>query len=118
MASASHVFSFVIPAFAGMTNEKASYAITFPATASPLTVSACAGTPYSRPAAILAVILRERDVEPKWLAWAREIQAIAQTGLAYARDVYDRQRYEKLQALAARIMAESSDMDYEVIREL
>ena len=44
-------------------------------------------------------------MEPKWLVWAREIQATAQTGLAYAKDVYDRERYERLQQLAAVIMA-------------
>ena len=46
--------------------------------------------------------------EPKWLTWAREVQAIAQSGLAYATDVYDRERYEKLRALAADMMAAGS----------
>ena len=43
--------------------------------------------------------------EPEWLAWAREIQAIAQSGLTFSRDPYDRERYEQLRALAARAMA-------------
>ncbi|AQS86842.1 phosphohydrolase [Neoasaia chiangmaiensis NBRC 101099] len=43
--------------------------------------------------------------EPDWLICAREAQAIAQTGLAYCRDVYDRERYEQLRALASRLMA-------------
>jgi ADP-ribose pyrophosphatase YjhB (NUDIX family) len=43
--------------------------------------------------------------EPEWLAWAREIQATAQTGLAFCREHYDRERYEALQDLAARIVA-------------
>jgi ADP-ribose pyrophosphatase YjhB (NUDIX family) len=43
--------------------------------------------------------------EPQWLLWAREIQALAQTGLAFTRDQYDRQRYEQLRAVAAEIMA-------------
>lgn len=43
--------------------------------------------------------------DPDWLTWARELQAIAQTGLAFARDPYDRERYEMLRALASRIMA-------------
>src|SRR4051794_13860670 len=48
----------------------------------------------------------ERDMEePDWLLWAREMQAIAQTGLAFTRDPYDRERYEALRALAARAMA-------------
>jgi hypothetical protein len=30
--------------------------------------------------------------EPDWLEWARELQAIAQTGLTFCRDPYDRER--------------------------
>ncbi len=43
--------------------------------------------------------------EPEWLVWTRELQAIAQTGLAYGKDPYDRERYEMLRALASRIMS-------------
>ena len=43
--------------------------------------------------------------EPDWLLWSREMQAIAQTGLEFARDPYDRERYQALRALAARAMA-------------
>ena len=42
--------------------------------------------------------------------WAREMQALAQTGLAFTRDQYDRQRYERLLTLAAQIMAEYTGM--------
>lgn len=41
---------------------------------------------------------------PDWLRWARQIQAIAQTGLTFVKDPYDKQRYEALRALAAEIM--------------
>jgi ADP-ribose pyrophosphatase YjhB (NUDIX family) len=44
--------------------------------------------------------------EPLWLVWAREIQALAQIGLAFTRDPYDRERYHQLRSLAARIMSE------------
>lgn len=57
-------------------------------------------------------------MEPKWLVWAREIQATAQTGLAYTKDIYDRQRYERLRRLAADIMAESSGVGTEVVEGL
>ena len=46
--------------------------------------------------------------EPDWLRWAREVQAIAQTGLAYVRDPYDAERYRALRALAAEMMAAGS----------
>ena len=43
--------------------------------------------------------------EPDWLVWTRELQAIAQTGLAFVHDPYDRERYEMLRSLASRMMA-------------
>ena len=43
-----------------------------------------------------------------WLTWTRELQAIAQTGLEFARDPYDRERYEALRATASRMMAAQS----------
>lgn len=57
-------------------------------------------------------------MEPKWLVWAREIQAAAQTGLAFTKDVYDRQRYERLRQLAAEIMAEGAGVGSEPIEAL
>src|SRR5436853_570305 len=44
------------------------------------------------------------------LAWARELQAIAQNGLTFTRDTYDRERYLKLQELAARMLAAELDI--------
>src|SRR5512144_1158554 len=49
---------------------------------------------------------------PRWLAWAREIEALAQTGNAYAADEYQRQRYRRLMELAAEIIAENSRLEY------
>lgn len=37
------------------------------------------------------------------LAWVQRLQTITQAGLTYAKDPYDRQRYEQLQELAAEI---------------
>ena len=50
-------------------------------------------------------------MEPDWLVWARRIQALAQTGLAFTKDGYDRERYEALTALAAEMMAARSTGD-------
>jgi ADP-ribose pyrophosphatase YjhB (NUDIX family) len=41
---------------------------------------------------------------PDWLRWARQVQSIGQTGLAFVKDPFDRQRYEALRALAAEIV--------------
>ncbi len=47
--------------------------------------------------------------EPDWLVWAREVQAVAQSGLAFTRDPYDVERYQALTSLAARMMAARGD---------
>lgn len=47
----------------------------------------------------------EVGFEPEWLRWTRELQAIAQTGLAYEPGPYDRERYERLRTLASEMMA-------------
>jgi ADP-ribose pyrophosphatase YjhB (NUDIX family) len=45
---------------------------------------------------------------PQWLRWSRRLQAIAQDGLTYTTDHYDRGRYEQLRELAAEILAAHS----------
>jgi ADP-ribose pyrophosphatase YjhB (NUDIX family) len=51
------------------------------------------------------------SLDPDWLVWAREVQAIAQTGLAFNPSGYDHERYLALQALAARMMAARGGAD-------
>ncbi len=53
--------------------------------------------------------------DPDWLIWARELQAIAQTGLTFTRDPYDRERYETIRALAARMFTAHTDAPMERI---
>jgi ADP-ribose pyrophosphatase YjhB (NUDIX family) len=49
--------------------------------------------------------LKSEKQSPPWLAWAREIQAIGQTGITYGAAEYDLQRYRRLLAIAAEIIA-------------
>ncbi|NUO79705.1 NUDIX hydrolase N-terminal domain-containing protein [candidate division KSB1 bacterium] len=42
---------------------------------------------------------------PHWLAWAREIQALAQNGLAFTNNEFDILRYNRLTEIAAEIAA-------------
>ncbi|MGG1516205.1 NUDIX hydrolase [Paenibacillus oryzisoli] len=42
--------------------------------------------------------------QPNWLRWAKQIQAIAQSGLTYSRDVYDRERFEELREMSVEMM--------------
>ena len=56
--------------------------------------------------------------EPSWLGLARELQAIAQTGLHYAQDKFDRQRYERIRLLAAEMMTLGSGAATDMIMDL
>ena len=49
---------------------------------------------------------------------AREVKALAQTGLAFTADGFDQQRYQRLQQLAAQLMAQGSSAEYESILHL
>ena len=49
---------------------------------------------------------------PKVLDWARRLQAIAQTGVAYGEATqYDRDRYEQVRRIAAEMLASNGDVD-------
>jgi ADP-ribose pyrophosphatase YjhB (NUDIX family) len=56
--------------------------------------------------------------EPTWLTIARELQAIAQTGLHFSTDRFDRQRFTRVRELAAAIMAQGSVADAGKILDL
>ncbi len=56
--------------------------------------------------------------EPQWLGWARRLQAIAQDGLTYGENAYDRERYEMLHELAAEMYAAGCDTPIEAINGL
>jgi len=47
-------------------------------------------------------------MDPQWLTWAKKLQAISQTGLTYAKDPYDFERYESVRLVAAEMMAVGS----------
>lgn len=55
--------------------------------------------------------------DPDWLLWAREMQAMAQTGLAFDPSHWDRARYERLSALAADIMATHTSTDTTTLKQ-
>ncbi len=57
-------------------------------------------------------------IDPKWLEWANRVRAIAQAGLTYTEGVFDRERYQALQAIAAEIMAEYTGADLPTLHDL
>lgn len=54
----------------------------------------------------------------KWLYWAVKLQSIAQTGLYYCRDEFDRERYENIRNIAAEMMSFKSDVPVEKVKDL
>ncbi len=56
--------------------------------------------------------------EPKWVGWARELQAIAQTGLHFTESEYDRERYKRILEISIEIFANSSGESPALIRRL
>lgn len=57
-------------------------------------------------------------MKPKWLEWATEIQSIAQAGLTFTENSYDRDRYEQLRSLAVEIMNSYTDIPDEKLKDL
>jgi ADP-ribose pyrophosphatase YjhB (NUDIX family) len=51
------------------------------------------------------------EFNPRWLDWAREIQALAQTGLAFTKSHYERLSFSRLSDIAAEILAEHSQLE-------
>lgn len=57
-------------------------------------------------------------MDPQWLQWAKELQTMAQTGLTYVKDPYDKARYERMQSMAAEMMALQADAELPFVKEL
>jgi len=66
---------------------------------------------------VAGTALSEHPATPRWLEWAREIQALCQTGLAFATG-YDRERYRRLTAIAAEMAAAHSHMNAGALERL
>lgn len=56
--------------------------------------------------------------DPDWLRWAKRIQAISQTGIAFCRNPYDLERYGELQTIAAEMMAAGSGSNFHTVLDL
>ena len=53
-----------------------------------------------------------------WLDFAMRIQSIAQAGLQYGKDQYDRERYEELRKIAAEMLAARMDLPVSKVQDL
>ncbi|HUN74231.1 MAG TPA: NUDIX hydrolase [Steroidobacteraceae bacterium] len=50
-------------------------------------------------------------MDPQWLEWVKQLQALAQTGLAFVNNEYDRERYTTVMAIAAAMAADRAGDD-------
>lgn len=51
----------------------------------------------------------------KWVNWAIELQALAQSGLTYCKDVYDIERYERIRKISAEMISHMADVPLETV---
>lgn len=58
------------------------------------------------------------DNNKLWLNWITELQSIAQNGLTFVKDIYDKERYERLREIAAEMMAHITEEPIEKVRGL
>ena len=58
------------------------------------------------------------SANPTWLDWAQRLQAVAQNGMAFAKEHYDLERYEAIRDIAAEMLATGSNVKLQVIRGL
>jgi ADP-ribose pyrophosphatase YjhB (NUDIX family) len=55
---------------------------------------------------------------PPWIAWAKRLQTMSQTGLTYARDPYDIERYREIAEISLEMFAAGSELELPVLRDL
>lgn len=54
----------------------------------------------------------------KWLQWAVELQSIAQAGLFYGKDEFDKERYQRIRDITAEMISYKSDISIEKVKDL
>lgn len=57
-------------------------------------------------------------MEPKWLTWSKQLQAIAQQGIEYSKDPYDVERFQVIREISVEIMTTYTENDEQTVRDL
>ena len=60
----------------------------------------------------------DNKARQRWLDWAMELQALAQTGLAYSESVFNLERFERIREIAAEMLSAKSGLDLERVKDL
>lgn len=58
------------------------------------------------------------DHNEKWLQWAVELQSLAQAGIFYGKDAFDKERYERIREIAAEMISHKTDIPTDKIKNL
>ena len=58
------------------------------------------------------------DADKRWLAWAGELQSLAQAGLTYGKDGFDLERYARIREISAEILAHMTGLPVEKVTGL
>ena len=62
--------------------------------------------------------MKEKNLEFKWLEIAREIQQLSQTGLAFATNDYEKERYKRLNEITSEIIEHHTDLEKESLHKV
>lgn len=75
---------------------------------------------FSQPYDILNLL--EKIEEPykgkEWLLWAMELQFIAQAGLTYSKDVFDRERFQRIRDIASEVMVQRTGQTAQKVEDV
>lgn len=58
------------------------------------------------------------DTKKMWVDMIVELQSLAQAGLAYGKDAYDKERYERIREISAEMMSHIADIPLEKVKGL
>ena len=60
----------------------------------------------------------DMTVEPKWIDWAKRLQAVAQNGLTFCSNEFDLERYQEVRRIAAEILSDNSEAELDKVLDL
>lgn len=62
--------------------------------------------------------MKEIFINSPWLEWAIKLQAIAQCGLAYGKDIYDIERFEQIRDIACEMLSYKTQIPNDIVKDL
>lgn len=54
----------------------------------------------------------------KWLDWAVELQSLAQAGLFYTKDPFDKERYARIREITAEMLSAKTGVSVEKVKDI